>query len=67
MRGTKAKAIRRAVEKTFHVGFKAKEYSIGTKWPYRGMVIHTPGTAYALYRAFKTEYKRMAMSHLGVR
>jgi hypothetical protein len=65
MRGTKAKAIRRAIENTYQVGAKAINYSIGTKWPYKGMIIHSPGTFYALYRPFKRAYKRDAMAHLG--
>ena len=65
MRGKTAKLIRRAVENTYGVGFKAKEYSIGTLKPYLGQIIHSPGTAYALYRPFKRAYKRDRQSHLG--
>ena len=65
MRGTKAKAIRRAIESHFQIGSGAREYSIGTKYPFKGMIIHTPGTFYQLYRGFKRAYKREAMAHLG--
>jgi hypothetical protein len=66
MRGTKAKAIRRAIESQFQVGFRGEpEYSIGTKYPFIGSIIHNPGTARAYYRQFKRAYKRWAMSHLG--
>lgn len=65
MRGTKSKAIRRAIEDTFQVGAGNRNYSIGTQYPFRGMIIHTPGSFYQLYHGFKKAYKRQAMAHLG--
>ena len=66
MRGTKAKAIRRAIEEQFQVGFQGEpEYSIGSRKPFLGMIVHTPGTARAYNRDIKRAYKRAVMSHLG--
>jgi hypothetical protein len=66
MRGTKAKAIRRAIEEQFKVGFQGEpEYHIGTRYPFHGVIVHSPGTARAINRDAKRAYKRVAMSHLG--
>jgi len=65
MRGSKAKAIRRAIEDQFRVGFQGEpEYSIGTRKPFLGMIVHTPGTARAINRDVKRAYKRGAMNHV---
>ena len=65
MRGIKAKAIRRAIEEQFKVGFQGEpEYSIGSRKPFLGMIVHTPGTARAIYRDVKREYTRGAFNHV---